>query len=115
MIQGVGTSLGQDEAEGIGPAGVTTTSELYYKQVYQAVSRFAKAGVLLGDDHFGHHKAGVIALTLARNAVNEAIATRTATSRLLAIASSEAQKARWLFCGSVAVEHARRQNTALTP
>ena len=42
-------------------------------------------------------------IALARNAANEAIATRQDVPRLLAMARTEVQKARWALCGIVAI------------
>ena len=42
-------------------------------------------------------------IALARNAANEAIATRQDVPRLLALARTEAQKARWAMWGIVAI------------
>lgn len=113
LIDTIQTSFTRD---GMGLAEWRSLANAHYAQVNAATVRLARAGVLLGDDRFGHHGAGVIALTLTRNALNEAIATRLGTGRLLAIARTEAQKARWLFSSHIAVAYARRNSSAvLTP
>ncbi len=105
VIDSLSVSFAQDVIENLGPDGIAKVNAIYYGQVNAAAKRLAslaepaEAGAPLGD-------AAIVAASLARNAANEAIATRKDTGRLLAIAKTKAQEARWLACGSVAVSHA---------
>lgn len=99
VLGGVQTSIAQDDLEGV--SDFSTTSPLYYEQVNSACLRMAELHIVPSD-----HPA-FVALQLCRNAANEAIATRKDVGRLLAIARSKAQEARWLMCGHVAVTNAK--------
>lgn len=100
-IQAVINSLQTSGLEGV--ADFSATSPLYYEQVNSACLRMANLHVVPSD-----HPA-FVALQLCRSAANEAIATRKDVGRLLAIARSKAQEARWLMCGHVAISHAQME------
>lgn len=90
------------------------TNPGYYARVNHVAREFADAcdetrgglGEVAGQWPIVYYREGVIALALARNAANEAIATRQGVGRLMAMARTKAQEARWLLCGAVAIEHA---------
>lgn len=104
VIDSLSVSFAQDVIENLGPDGIAKVNAIYYGQVNAAAKRLASTVAEMAGAPLDY--AAVVAASLARNAANEAIATRKDTGRLLAIAKTKAQEARWLACGSVAVSHA---------
>lgn len=122
VLDALPTSFAQDEAECL--TDVQVSSPIYYQQVNDAAVWFYACLVLPGwGTAYPVVATHLIALdvvarasiALARNAANEAIATRQDVGRLLALARTEAQKARWAMCGIVAIVDAATPPTKESP
>ena len=96
----------QDVFNAIG-GGIAVNYEMVNGSIAALYQRLPATCELLGRDVDMHVHAldlqARASIALARNAANEAIATREDVPRLLAIARTKVQEARWAMCGIVAI------------
>lgn len=107
LVDHIETCLSLDDNEGV---RAEQTSPTYYGQINEAARKTA-AQIPDPDSAASHLVAAAhVAVSLFRNAMNEAVATRRGVPSLMAVARTKAQEIRWLTSGAIAVGDASMTN-----